>query len=182
MQLKTLLLPLLVSLIGCTTTSKEIQANPNEIEGVVVMVGSAPLSRPVVEPNGPKSQVEICAGAKLDEIRKFSGTFIKMVGQWKDDAVAKARCYAVESFKPTQLVKGRPAIIGQLEAHTNDAVILKAETGKEYVILTPSKGVKELVGKKVILDLQQNIDPTQKSEKNGGAGVNWKVVAYMAYP
>ncbi|MCX6127364.1 MAG: hypothetical protein NTV34_21800, partial [Proteobacteria bacterium] len=49
-----------ISITHCTTTSSA----PKDIEGVVVMVGSAPNARPVIEPDGPKSQVEICPGAE----------------------------------------------------------------------------------------------------------------------
>ncbi len=163
-----------LGLTSCTTTS----STASEIEGVVAMVGSAPNARPIVEPNGPKSQLEVCKGKEQDLLRKLGGTIVKASGEWSTDKLTKERCFAISSVKVTQLVKGRPAFIGNLSKDADGIVTLSSEEGKDMVLEHPAKGVIALVGKKVIMDLVPSVAVNEKKEGK----TLWKVVTYLEHP
>ncbi len=168
--LKSLLvLPVFYS---CTTTSQA-----NELEGPVSMVGSAPNARPVLDLGDAKTQTNICPGPKQDYLRKFSGTFVKLSGDWSTNKITKEKCFEVSSFQVTQITKGRPAMIGTLK-NDNAKYTVESDDGKKYVLETPSKGVKALAGKKVITDLV----PAGQTSEMKTAEQTWKIVSYMEYP
>jgi hypothetical protein len=159
---------------GCTTTSSAA----GEIEGVVVMVGSVPNARPVVEPNGPKTQLEICPGAEQDYLRRFGGIIISGTGQWSEHPVTKERCFQLKSFAVSQLIKGRPAHVGMLQKENGGQIVLLNQEQKRMTLEHPSKGLLELVGKKVVLDLLAS----PKAVSGGSGEQLWKVVSYMEFP
>ena len=161
-------------LTHCTTTSSA----PKDIEGVVVMVGSAPNARPVIEPDGPKSQIEICPGAEEGFLRRFGGTIIKGEGEASTHPITKERCFLLKSFHVTQLIKGRPAYIGNLIKDTGGNIVLETLDGKKMTIEQPSKGITDLTGKKILIDLLSS----PKAAQNGASGQLWKVVSYMEFP
>jgi hypothetical protein len=158
----------------CTTTS-----NAGEVEGVVVMVGSVPNARPVIEPNGPKSQIEICKGSEQDYLRNFGSTVVKATGDWVSSDLTKERCFMIRSFVVTQLVKGRTAYTGLLQKDNDKYSLVPDEaTSKPMQLEHPSKGVVALAGKKLIMDLL----PSSKVEVNGIQSQVYKVVSYMELP
>lgn len=174
MKLAHVLLAILI-LPHCTTTA----SSATDVEGVVVMVGSAPGARPILEPNGPKSQVEICPGPNQDYIRQFGGTVVKATGEWDKHKVTKERCFRADAFEVTQLVKGRPAFTGTLPKKGTTPFALTTNDGRVMVLEKPSKGVLELSGKKVIMDLL----PSNSTTGSGSATEPlWKVVSYMEIP
>lgn len=157
---------------SCTTTSQA-----NELEGPVSMVGSAPNARPVLDMGDAKSQTNVCPGPQQDLLRKFSGTFVKLSGAWSTNKVTKEKCFEVSSVQVTQITKGRPAMVGLLKKDDTKFVI-EADDGKKYILESPTKGVKELAGKRVITDLV----PASQTSEMKTAEQTWKVVSYMEYP
>ena len=77
----------------------------------------------------------------------------------------------------TQITKDRPAMIGQLKKEDAKYVLVSDE-GKRYVIETPTKGMRELAGKKLITDLV----PAVQSGDTKSTEATWKVVSYMEFP
>jgi hypothetical protein len=174
MKLSSIFLVSGLVLPSCTTTS----STAGEIEGVIVMVGSAPNARPVVEPNGPKTQLEICPGSEQDYLRQFGGIIVNGSGEWGEHPVTKERCFNLKSFVVSQLIKGRPAHIGTLQKEQDGQVVLMTEDQKKMTLERPSKGVLELVGKKVVFDLVAS----PKVASGGNGEQLWKVVSYMEFP
>lgn len=172
--MRTFYLVLISVLVShCTTTS----TTAGEIEGVVVMVGSLPNARPVIEPNGPKSQHEVCPSDEQTYLRRFGGTFVKATGEWGEHPVTKERCFHLKSFEVVQLIKGRPSFSGTLIKSSDGLTSLDTTDGRKMVLEHPSKGVSALTGKKVIMDLL----PSDKTTA-GGKDPLWKVVSYMEVP
>lgn len=159
---------------SCTTTSQA-----GELEGPVTLVGSAPNARPIIEAAGDKtkSQTNFCPGAQQDHLRKFSGTFVKVAGTWSTNKYTKEKCFEISSFRVTQITKDRPAMVGVLKKEDTTYVLVSDE-GKRYTLESPTKGVKELAGKKVITDLV----PAGQTSDAKSAEASWKVVSYMEYP
>ena len=151
----------------------------SEIEGPITLVGSAPNARPVMDigTGADKSQTNFCPGPEQDMLRRLSGTIVKVAGTWSTNKYTKEKCLAVSSLKVTQITKDRPAMIGQLKKEDTKFVLLSDE-GKRYVIETPTKGVKDLAGKKLITDLV----PAAESGDTKSTEGTWKVVSYMEYP
>jgi hypothetical protein len=160
---------------SCVTTAP---TKAGEIEGVVVMVGSLPNARPVVESDGAKSQVETCAGPMQDYLRKFGGTIIKGKGEWSTNAATKERCFNLSDFEVTQLIKNRPAFTGILSKNTDGSLALKTLSGATMALESPSKKITTLTGKKVVMDLTIST----KTSTTADAVETWKVVSFMEFP
>lgn len=180
---------------GCTTTATanpppaavagtpetiqktpEAAANPQLLEGSVFMTGSAPNARPVLEAG--KATTALCSGDQRNYLAKFSGTVVSLDGSWSQEKHTKEKCFDIKSIKLLQINKGRPAVIGHLQKEDkNKQTILTADDGKQYILESPSKGVRGLTGKKVALDL----NPSEKMSADGSVNL-WKVVSYMEFP
>ncbi|MCX6127365.1 MAG: hypothetical protein NTV34_21805, partial [Proteobacteria bacterium] len=106
------------------------------------------------------------------------GTIIKGEGEGSTHPVTKERCFLLKSFQVTQLIKGRPAYIGNLTKDANGGIVLETLDGIKMAIEQPSKGITDLTGKKVIIDLLSS----PKAAQNGASGQLWKVVSYMEFP
>lgn len=168
-------------MVSCTTTNSS-SANTNlppidGVEGVVTMVGSSPNARPVIESFNPQSQTEICPGSQRDYLGKFTGTIVKVKGDWGKSKITKEKCYDIKTIEVSQVVKGRPAYVGMLTKKA-DQTFLTTLDGKVMVLESPTSGVAGLVGKKVILDM---LPSSNQNPKKGGDPL-WKVVTYMEYP
>ena len=154
-------------------------ASSVNLEGPITLVGSAPNARPIMEAGAgsDKTQTDFCPGPQQDMLRRLSGTFVKVSGTWSNNKYTKEKCLEVSSFKVTQITKDRPAMIGQLKKEDAKYVLVSDE-GKRYVIETPTKGMRELAGKKLITDLV----PAVQSGDTKSTEATWKVVSYMEFP
>lgn len=160
---------------SCTTPSQAA----NEVEGPVSLVGSAPNAHAIVEVGPEKTQTNFCPGDQQNYLRKFSGTTVKISGAWSTSKTTKEKCFEISSFQVTQITKGRPAFIGSLKKDdASSKFTIEAEDGKKYVLESPTKGVKELAGKRVIADLV----PASQTSEVKSAEPTWKIVSYMEYP
>lgn len=150
---------------------------PGELEGPITLVGSAPNARPIMDNQPDKNQVNFCPGPQNDAIRRFSGTIVRVNGTWSTSKNTKEKCFEIASFRVTQITKDRPAMTGHLKKE-EAKYVLESDEGKRFVIESPTKGVRELAGKKVIADLV----PASQTSDVKSSEATWKVVSYMEYP
>lgn len=195
-RLSSLVLTLILPLFCACVTSEAANSRPsaakatpspsavippvvsaNDMEGAITLVGSAPNARPIMATGADKSQTDFCPGPQQDMLRRLSGTIVKVSGSWSTNKYTKEKCLEVSSFKVTQITKDRPAMIGELKKEDAKYVLVSDE-GKRYVLETPTKGIKELAGKKLITDLV----PAAQTSDTTSTEASWKVVSYMEYP
>jgi len=162
---------------------KEIEKSKisNSLTGIIRVVGSAYNSKVVIskESGSDQGQTSFCKGEVAKKLGRLSGMTLKVTGSWVERNIGRGkkartkRCFFVSQFTIEKGSNGRKPLVGVL-SKIDSSYQVKTEDGTSHNLERVTTGLKELVGKKVIVDVKPLSGAT--GEKS------WKVVSYSAYP
>jgi hypothetical protein len=146
-------------------------ANAEPIEGVVRLVGSGANATTVISDPKGVELVTLCKGKPAEQLAAIAG--MTVAADVAGNQVA-ANCRQLTSFSVIKTGSGRPAFVGTLK-ETKEGFALDSDDGQSRPLQTVPKGLRKLIGKKVIVDLRSMSSPALKNE-------SWKVVSYAPFP
>jgi hypothetical protein len=165
---------LILSFLVASFMTLSSSAYAEDLEGVVVSVGSA-LNTSVMltkenEPKGPK----LCYDDVGKRVRKLSAMTVKVTGNWKTNDKGAKTCFEASDFTVLKTSSGRDAVVGTLGEKSGVYQVTGGD-GKVLKLGEVTSGLKKLNGQKVILDLKSMESPNAKEP-------TYKVVTYAAFP
>jgi hypothetical protein len=146
-------------------------AGAEPIEGVVRLVGSGANATTVISDSKGVELVSLCKGKSAEQLASIAGM---TVAAEVDGSQVAANCRQLTSFSVVKTGSGRPAFVGTLK-ETKEGFALDSDDGQSRPLQTVPKGLRKLIGKKVIVDLRSMSSPALKNE-------SWKVVSYAPFP
>ncbi len=160
-------------LISVATLAEEAPtAAKNEVSGIVKVVGSAYNAKTVLTNSDGKEQKSLCRDETGKKINRLSGMTVTAAGTW-DNKNQNDPCFPVSSFQIDKTTSGRKPLVGTLTKAGADFVLID-DDGAKHPLERVSSGLKEMLGRKVIVDVK----PLAKA----AGAQSWKVVSYSEYP
>ncbi len=165
-----------LSSLGFTSQEQaKSKADSTKEFGVVRMLGSSHNMTATLTQRKPViKNTPICRDEIGKKIGRLGGMTVEVEGKWKDSGLTPGgRCFSADSFVITKVTSGRKPLVGVLSQKEFEFVVT-TDDGKVHNLRKVSSGLKDLVGKKVIIDVKPLTGPKE--------GKVYKVVSYSAYP
>ena len=150
------------------------QAFAEDFEGIVRLVGSAYSATTTLTDASGKQAVNFCTDDESRRLSRLTGMTVKASGDWQEATKNKVRCVKLTAFEVLKASSGRDAVVGVLSQEGADFAVTTGDGSKRKLSRVP-KGLRKMLGKKVIIDVKPMGSPSTKSE-------SWKVVTYAPYP
>ncbi len=143
-----------------------LPVNAADLEGTVTRKG---LGRKIlVTLSSEDKTFALCTSAISKSIAKLARMKVRARGAWD----AEAKCYAVKDFDVLELVNGARAVSGLFVLQGRQYVI---KSQKEvYPIAFPTKGLLDMLNKKVITELN--------AATNRQGNLTYRIGSYMEWP
>lgn len=145
-----------------------------EISGVVRVVGSAINAKVLLTKKTEFKGPAVCRGDVAKRVSRLTGLTVKVKGEWKLKKSGKKKCFTVGDFTVLKASSGRDALVGTLTKES-EGYKVKTDDGKVHALSDIPAGLKELAGKKVIIDVKPMNNPVS-------ATASYKVVTYSEFP
>lgn len=145
-----------------------------EISGQVKVFGNASSRTVKLVKPGEYDGPSLCSNELATKISAVSNMQLMVEGEWGEMGKKKTKCLEATSFRVLTTSTGRPAVVGTIEK-SDSGFKLRDNEGKTYEFKKLPKGLKSMVGKKVIVGLKQMNSPNSLNSSH-------KVVSYSVYP
>jgi len=124
-----------------------------ESRGEISTSGSPAKRRTSLTPQDSHSPIVVCQGGKKYSLDQLPGSIITARGEIKKSASDPRTCLLVESFEINEIVKGRPAIVGQLKKIEKNTFAIVSPSGRTWKLSMLPPGMKSLINTTVVGDL-----------------------------
>lgn len=143
-------------------------------QGVVKIFGTSEsqVITLVADSNDSAKNIPLCMNDVAKKIEKLAGMGLQVEGEWQTLPASTHKCFLPQDFRVEFASSGRQAFVGILMQKA-DKYVLQQEDGNQIEFQKLSSGVKQLIGKKVIIDAK----PLPNTK-----GKDYQIVTYALYP
>ena len=138
--------------ISCIGFAVSARAD-TEYRGEISTSGSPAKRRTTLTPQDGHSPIVVCQGGKKYSLDQLSGSIITARGEMKKPSSDPGSCLMVASFEIHEIVKGRPAIVGQLKKLEKNNFAIVSPSGRTWKLSMLPPGMKSLINTTVVGDL-----------------------------
>jgi len=164
----------IISIVSLISIGQPLDAFAEEISGQVKVFGNAGSKTVKLVKPGEYDGPSLCSNDLATKISSISNMQLMVEGEWGEMGKKKIKCMEASAFKVLTTSTGRPAVVGIIEK-SDRGFELRDNEGKTYEFKKLPKGLKSMVGKKVIVGLKQMNSPNSLTSSH-------KVVSYTVYP
>jgi hypothetical protein len=124
-----------------------------EYRGEISTAGSPAKRRTILTPEDGHSPIVVCQGGKKYSLGQLPGSIVTARGEMKKTSSDPGACLLVESFEINEIVKGRPAIVGQLKKLEKNTFAIVSLSGRTWKLSRIPPGMQSLINTTVVGDL-----------------------------
>lgn len=158
-------------LLGASSSSSSNAVAQGHLEGRVRVTGSEGSETTSLQDKDAKSN-DLCMSPLAKKIGHLSGMKTHVLGTMR---ASKPECFEAQSFTVIDTGSGRAALVGILSKQGMNFLVTREDGTKQELEKVP-KGLQELIGKKVIIDVK----PMDGMKDSGSKSM--RVVSYSEFP
>ncbi len=123
----------------------------DQMQGLVRVTGNAPFKQVTLTKPSEFVGTMLCPGDKAKRIMNLESLVVKVWGNPKE--IGAVKCFDIGSFTALKTPAGNDAIVGSLQ-EKEGAVVLIAEDGRTMKLANVPDGLRNMLGKKVVIDVK----------------------------